>query len=316
MRRRGVVLGGLAIPALAQERSVRMVLPFPPGGANDIFARRLASRMQPALGMPVLVENRPGDVGAVGTLEVVNARPDGLTILFATVSVLALNPLIAAQPRFDPMRDLVPVSLVGAATIVFAARPDVATDLAGLVAAARARPGALRYGSTGTGSQPHLAMELLKREIGGLDMPHVSFGGGALALAALREGRIDALADTLVTTLPFHRSGTVRALAVAGAERSRLTPHVPTVAEALGLPGFEAALWLAVMLPAGVLESMRDRLAYAIHSALAGRELRAELLEAGFEPGGLLSPPEITAFMVAQQERWRSLLRELGLLRR
>ena len=312
MFRRVFIAGAFIGPARAQDRHLRMIVPFPPGGATDIFARRLALRMQTPLGQPVVVENLEGLSSLLGTLEVVRARPDGQTVLFGTASSLGLYPLVTDRPLFDPLNDLAPVSLVGATTVAFAARPDVAADLPGLVAAARARPGQLRYGSPGTGTYLHLAMELLKREAGGFDLVHQPFAGSAAAMSALLGGSIEAISDSLSTALDSHRTGRIRILAVASTRRSLLVPEVPTVAEALNLPGFEAAVWMALMVPVGVPDSMRDRLAYAINTTLADGNMRAALEQTGFEPGGLLSPREIPAFLRAEQARWRPLVQATG----
>lgn len=315
LMRRRVLLGvAVASPALAQGQGpgMRMVVPFPPGGATDVFARRLAGRMAAVLGQAVVVENRGGAAGAIGTLEAVRARPDGQTILFATASTLGLYPLMAERPVFDPLRDLAPVSLVGAATVAFAVRPEVATDLQGLIAAARARPGALKYGSPGSGSYLHLSMELLKREAGGVDMLHVPYRGSAPAMTDLLGGHLDAISDTVATAIENHRAGRIRILAVATRARSPLLPEIPTVAEALNLPGFEAAVWMAVMLPLGVAEPVRERLSHAIGAALAEPATRAELEQAGFvlDPRG--NPDEVRSFMAAEQEKWRPLVRATG----
>lgn len=313
MRRRELFAGiALTGAAQAQERPVRMVVPFPPGGATDVFARRLASRMQAPLGQPVVVENRSGAAGAVGTLEVVRARPDGQTILFGTASSLLMYSLMVERPQFDPLTDLAPLSVVGAAVVAFAVRPDVAQDLAGFVAAARARPGALKFASPGTGTYLHLSMEYLKREAGGLELLHVPYRGSGPAMADLLGGHVEAITDTVATAVENHRAGRIRILAVASSRRNPLVPEVPTVAEALNLPGFETSVWLAVMAPVGMPESLRDRLASAVNGTLAEPQLRAELVQAGFEVGGLLMPAEVTRFMTAERAKWRPIVEATG----
>ena len=312
MRRRGLLGAALAMPALAQGAGIRMIVPFPPGGATDVFARRLAGRMTAVLGQAVVVENRAGAAGAIGTLEAVRARPDGQTMLFATASTLGLYPLMAERPVFDPLRDLTPVSLVGAATVAFAVRPEVAQDLPGLVVAARARPGALKYGSPGNGSYLQLAMELLKREAGGIEMLHVPYRGSAPAMTDLLGGHIDAISDTVATAIENHRAGRIRILAVATLTRSPLLPDIPAVAEALNLPGFEAAVWMAGMLPLGVAEPIRARLAQAIATGLAEPTARAELEQAGFVLDIRGDAEEVRAFMAAEMEKWRPVVRATG----
>ncbi len=318
MKRRDVFAAGLAAtlatPALAQgwpDRPLRMIVPFPPGGATDVFARRLAARLPAELGQPVVIENRTGAAGAIGTLEAARARPDGQTLLFGTASTLGLYPLLAERPQFDPLRDFLPVAIPGAATVAFVVRPGVADSLPALVAAARARPGALRYGSPGTGSYLHMSFELFKHAAG-VNIEHVPYRGSAPAMADLLGGHLDALTDTVATTLEQHRAGRARMLAVASTARSPLVPEVPTVAEALGLAGFEAAVWLAVMLPMGTPEAIRARLAAAITATLAVAEFRAELEAAGFEVGGRLSPEQSRDYIAAEQAKWRPIVAATG----
>ncbi|MBS7792536.1 tripartite tricarboxylate transporter substrate binding protein [Roseococcus sp. SDR] len=314
MKRRALLAATLATPALAQswpDRPLRMIVPFPPGGATDVFARRLAARLPAELGQPVVIENRTGAAGAIGTLEAARARPDGQTLLFGTASTLGLYPLLAERPQFDPLRDFLPVAIPGAATVAFVVRPGVADSLPALVAVARARPGQLRYGSPGTGSYLHMSFELFKREAN-VNIEHVPYRGSAPAMADLLGGHLDALTDTVATTLEQHRSGRARMLAVASTARSPLVPEVPTVAEALGLSGFEAAVWLAVMLPTGTPEPIRARLAAAITATLAVQEFRAELEAAGFEVGGRLSPDQSRDYIAAEQAKWRPIVAATG----
>ncbi|WP_431305152.1 Bug family tripartite tricarboxylate transporter substrate binding protein [Sediminicoccus sp. BL-A-41-H5] len=314
MKRRALLLASLATPAIAQtwpDRPLRMIVPFPPGGATDVFARRLAARLPAELGQTVVIENRTGAAGAIGTLEAARARPDGQTLFFGTASTLGLYPLLAERPQFDPLRDFLPVAIPGAATVAFVVRPGVADSLPALVAAARARPGQLRYGSPGTGSYLHMSFELFKREAQ-VNIEHVPYRGSAPAMADLLGGHLDALTDTVATTLEQHRSGRARMLAVASTARSPLVPEVPTVAEALGLAGFEAAVWLAVMLPMGTPEAIRTRLSAAITATLAVQEFRTELEAAGFEVGGRLSPDQSGAYIAAEQAKWRPIVAATG----
>ena len=316
MKRRALLAAPLLTPVLARaqaypDRPIRMIVPFPAGGATDVFARRLAGRLPALLGQPVVIENRGGAAGAIGTLEAARARPDGHTILFGTASTLGLYPLLAERPQFDPLRDFLPVAIPGAATVAFAVRPDLVPTLAALVAAARARPGALRYGSPGTGSYLHMAFELFKREAG-IDIEHVPYRGSAPAMTDLLGGHLDALTDTVATALEHHRGNRVRLLAVASRARSPLLPEVPTVAEALNLPGFDAAVWLAVMLPIGTPEPIRARLAEAVSAALRPADFRTELETAGFEVGGTLTPEQTGAFIAAEQDKWRPIVAATG----
>jgi tripartite-type tricarboxylate transporter receptor subunit TctC len=246
----------------------------------------------------------------------VRARPDGYSFLFATASTLALYPLLAERPQFDALRDLLPVAIPGAATVAFVARPEVAETLPALVAAARARPGALHYGSPGTGTYLHLAFELFKHEAakGGapVEIVHVPYRGAGPAMADLLGGHLQAVTDSLATSLEHHRSGRIRMLAVCSAQRSPLVPEVPTVAEALGLPSFEAALWLGVALPLGTPEPIRARLAEAVAGAMADAAFRAELTGSGFELGSALTPARAQDYMEAEVAKWRPIVAATG----
>ena len=316
MRRRAILAAAaLPLPALAQpwpDRPLRMIVPFPPAGATDVFARRLAARLPAQLGQTVVVENRAGAAGAIGTLEAARARPDGNTFLFGTASTLGLYPLLAERPQFDPLRDFAPVAIPGAATVAIAVKPGVAETLPALAAAARARPGALRYGSPGTGSYLHMSFEYFKREAGGLEIEHVPYRGSGPAMADLLGGHLDAISDTVATAIEHHRAGRARILAVASAARSPLLPEVPTVAEALVLRGFEAAVWLGVLLPRGAPEAVQARLGAAVNAAMRDAEFRAELEAAGFELYGTLDPAGSARFIAAEQEKWRPIVQATG----
>ena len=312
MFRRGIFALTLCGHASAQERGARLVVPYPGGGLSDRLAHRLARRMEMTLGRAVVVENHPEDAGMTATLEVARARPDGRTLLLASASHLATQPLMPAYAGFDPLADLTPVSILGAGTVAVIVRPEGAADLAALAADSLARPGALRCGTSAPGSYLHLVAEALKQAAGGLQWRPQHFPFDGPSLAALLASEVDVVTDVLANTLQHHRAGRLRILAVASAGRSPLLPAVPTVAEALALPHFEASLWLAVMLPPGATDSLRDRIAYSINSILADAGLRTEFARNGFEVGGLLSAPEIRPFIQAEQAQWRPLVLRLA----
>jgi tripartite-type tricarboxylate transporter receptor subunit TctC len=322
-RRRALLAGaaaGAAAPAaraLAQAagfpgRPLRLVVPYPPGGGTDAFARRFAARLGRELGQPVVVENRTGAAGAVGVLEVLRARPDGHTLVFGGASTHALYPLVFARPQYDPVEDLAQVALVGANTVCLIARHGVAADLAGLLAEARRRPGELRFGSPGAGTFVHLAGEYLLHAAGGVEMLHVPYRGNGPAMIDLLAGTIDAVVDTVVGGLAHHREGRVRMLAVASLRRSPLAPEVPTVAEALGLPGFEAELWSLVAAPRGTPAAVVAALHAAARRALEAPDFAAELRAAGVEPAPAMSPGEVAAYVAAEQAKWRPVVEATG----
>ena len=312
MRRRALLLATLATPALAQDRPIRLVVPFAAGGNTDIFARRYAARLGGEIGQPVVVENRTGAAGAIGTQEVLRARADGTSLLFGGASTHAIFPLMAVRPPYDPVQDFAPVALLGASSVCFAARPEVAADLPALVARMRREPGALRFGTPGTGSFLHMAAEMLRVEAGRLDAVHVPYRGSAPAMADLLAGHIDWVSDTLGTTIEHHREGRVRMLAIASAARSPLAPEVPTVAEALGLPRFEASLWNMALLRAGTPGPLIAGLHAATLRVLADPAFQAELRTAAIEPAPAAGPDELRSFLQAELAKWRPVVAASG----
>jgi tripartite-type tricarboxylate transporter receptor subunit TctC len=294
------------------ERPLRLVVPYPPGGGTDAFARRYAARLGQELGQPVVVENRTGAAGAIGVQEVLRARPDGYSLLFGGASTHALYPLVFARPQYDPVADFVQVALLGANTVCFIARHGVASDLAGLMAEARRRPGELRFGSPGAGTYVHLAGEYLRHAAGGVDMLHVPYRGNGPAMIDLLAGNIDAVVDTVVSGLPHHQEGRVRMLAVASLQRSPLAPEVPTVVEALGLPGFQAALWSLVAVRAGTPGPLVSALHAATRRALEATDFQAELRGAGIEPAPAMSPEQVAAYVRSEQAKWRPIVDATG----
>ena len=316
MRRRAL-LAALAVPAVARaqawpDRPLRLVIPFAAGGNTDIFARRLALRLGQALGQNVVAENRTGAAGAVGTQEVLRARADGLTLLFGGASTHTIFPLMAVKPPYDPVKDFTPIALLGASDVCFAARPEVARDLPALVAKMKAEPGKLRFGTPGTGSFLHMAAEMLRLEAGRLDAVHVPYRGSAPAMADLLAGHIDWVSDTLGTTIQHHQEGRVRMLAIASAKRSTLAPEVPTVAEALALPRFEASLWNMLFVRDGTPEPQLAALQAATLEALRDAEFQAALRAASIEPAAPGTPAEAAAFLQAELVKWAPVVAASG----
>ena len=322
IRRRTLAAALLAAPAFAvplaraqgafPDRPLRLVVPFPPGGGTDAFARRIAARLGQELGQSVVVENRTGAAGAIGMQEVLRSRPDGYTLVFGGASTHALYPLVFSRPQYDPVADFTQVALLGANTVCFLARPGVAESLPALIEKARARPGQLRFGSPGAGTYVHLAGEYLRHAAGGVDMLHVPYRGNGPAMIDLLAGNIDAVVDTVVSSLPHHQEGRVRMLAVASLQRSPLAPEVPTVQEALGLQGFEAALWSLLAVRRGTPAPLVAALHAATMRALAAPDFQAELRAAGVEPAAPMSPEQVADYVRAEQAKWRPIVEATG----
>lgn len=294
-------------PAWAPERPIRLVAPFPPGGASDLIARMLAEELGMTFGQPIAVENRAGAGGAIGTDAVVRARPDGLTLLMGSQATHATNPALNTRLGFDPMTDLAAIAAVCGVPAVLVVHPSVpATTIQELVSLAKAKPGGLRYGSAGIGASTHLAGALFAH-LAGIEMTHVPYRGTALATQDLLGGRIEMMADTLPTALPHIQAGRLRALGVSTTARSPSLPEVPTIAEA-GITGYEALNWYAVYAPVATPEPALARLHAEIVAAVARPRFQQRLAEQGMLPMGG-SRAEVAAYAAADRKRWTDLVK-------
>jgi tripartite-type tricarboxylate transporter receptor subunit TctC len=309
-------IASIPVAASAQgaypSRVIRIVVPFPAGGATDVFARHYAARMTTLLGQQVIVDNKAGAAGAIGTAEVARAEPNGYTLLFGTASIYALYNLMSKKPQFDILKDFMPIAEVGASAVTFDAHPSLPGDFKSIIAFAKANPGKLQYGSPGTGTLLHLAAETLKREVGGVDITHIPYRGGAPSMADLVAGQIKLAVDAVSTSLQHHREGRVRILAVATARRSTLVPDIPTVDEALGTKGFVAALWNAVAVPAATPADVVDKLHAATARVLADKSFTDQLLKIGIEPTVGATPQSTKAFIAQEQARWKPVVDAVG----
>jgi tripartite-type tricarboxylate transporter receptor subunit TctC len=318
MRRRSLLALSLsAAPGLAAaqaplSRPIRIVIPFAAGGPTDIVARLLAERMAARLAQPVIVDPRPGAGGALAAETVARAAPDGHTLLIGTATTHAVNPALqSGRLPFHPLRDFVAIAQVARAPIVLAVRPDLdIRDLQSFVALLRARPGALNYGSSGTGSMGHLASVLLLQQLEA-QATHIPYRGSAPMAADLVSGRLDFASDALASIVPFVREGRVRALAIATPDRATALPDLPTFGEA-GLPGYEAYTWNVVFAPAGTPASVVATLNGALNAAVAEPELARRLEEMG-QPGVRGTTPEsTTAFVTAELAKWAPVVQASG----
>ncbi len=320
IRRRGIAAAFLVVPSLVApqaqaqvawpDRPVRLIVPFPPGGSNDIVARFLAEALRERLGQPFLVENRSGAGGNIGADAVAKSTPDGYTLLLSAPPALVINEHLYRSMPFDPGRDLMPVALVASVPVVLIVpSSSPVTSLAELIALAKREPGRLSFGSSSVGGTNHLAGELLK-SMAGIDIVHVPYRGAAPAMTDLIAGRLQLYFDNMPGVLPQLRDGRVRALAVAGARRASILPDLPTMAEA-GLPGFEASSWFGLAAPAGTPPALVQRINAAVQEALATPALRAQLATAGAEPGAL-DVEGFARFVSAERERWGQVVRASG----
>jgi tripartite-type tricarboxylate transporter receptor subunit TctC len=314
-RRTMLALLGLgAIPGLARAQSwpsqpVRVVVPFAPGGPTDVQARIVLQAVAPRLGQPVVIDNRAGAGGNLGAALVARATPDGHTLLAGTVGTNAINQSLYAQMEIDPQRDLAPVAFLGTAPNLLLVHKDFpARDLAGLIAAAKARPGQLTYASPGNGTSNHLAMELFKTRAG-VNITNVSYRGAGPALQDVIAGHVPVMFNGLDNALPAVRSGQVRALAISSLRRAPLLPEVPAIAETI--PGFETASWTVLFAPAATPEAVVARLNREVAAAIAAEPVAGRFRELGLQAPAL-SPAELRAFVAAEVAKWAEAVRASG----
>ncbi|MGX9963583.1 Bug family tripartite tricarboxylate transporter substrate binding protein [Roseomonas sp. F4] len=297
---------GLARAQAYPSRPVRLVVPFGPGGITDLVSRIVAEGATSRLGVPIVVENRPGANGNIAGDFVAKAAPDGYTLLVASVSMFSVNTVIYPNMPYDPGRDFVPVVAVASTPHILVAHPSVgARDLAGLIAAAKARPEALTYGTAGAGSSPHLT-QLAFQNLTGAKLLEVHFRSGSASVQSVLGGQVSMTAEATPVIIAHVQAGTLRAYAVASPERVGLMPEVPTAAEA-GLPGLENGSTSGIVAPRGTPDAVLARLNQAFGEALAAPETKARLTQQGTLPlGG--SGADFRTLVDREVTRWRPLL--------
>lgn len=303
-----------AAPALAQERRpfpnrvVRFIVPFPAGQGTDIVARLLADRLGLQWPNRVIVENRPGGGGAIGMEAAARVEPDGHSLLMGSIGPISVLPAVSASLPYDPQRDFVPVARVVDLPLVFVASPASGIRTLGeLIERAKARPGTIDYGSGGTASSQHMAMELLA-SLAGISINHIPYRGSAQAMSDLIAGTITVMCDSLSSALPQIRDGKVVALAAASLSRFSQIPDVPTAAEA-GVPGYEAVGWAGMLAPARTPPEIVAAVNAAVVQAMDEPEVRARVSELGAVVA-LQSPEEFGRFIAAELAKWRQVSRE------
>lgn len=309
-----VAASALAPRALAQQdypsRTVSILVPYAPGGTTDIIARLAAPNLSAALGKPFVVENRPGASGALAMGHVAKAAPDGHTLLANEITQSVL-PALYPNLGFDPIRDLVPVSLIAETPVVLVAHPKVqASTLPELIDLAKKNPGKLNFGSGGSGSGPHLAGELLK-VVAGVSIVHIPYRGSGPAIADLLGGNIDLLMSAAPTVEPHVRSGKLKALAVAGKQRVPSMPSVPTAAQA-GLPQWDFSIWFGLAAPKGTPDEVLATLSREVAKMVAKPDVRERLVTVGAEPVGS-TPAEYARRIESDAKRWADLIKRQGI---
>ena len=292
-------------------KPIRIVVPFSPGGFADSSARAIADRLAARLGQPVVVENRPGAAGNIGTEQVAKSAPDGYTLVAAYDGTMVVNPHVYAKLGFDTLKDFAPVTKLGDGAIIIVAHPSLAANnLRELIALARAKPGTLQYGSAGTGSTTHLACEMLNQRAG-IDLTHIPYKGGSQAIADAVGGQLPLVCTAIATAQQFLRSGRLKALGLSAEMRDAALPEVPTFLES-GLPGFVVNSWMGILAPAKTPRAVVERLQSEIAAVLQMPEVKERYAILGIVPVGN-KPDEFAAQLKSDLEGWEPVVRKANL---
>lgn len=309
-----IVLALCAAPVSAQpypSKAVRMIIPFPPGGATDILGRVLAQKLGEQLGQPVTVDNRPGAGGAIGSELTAKAPADGYTIQMATVSTHSIGPALNPKTPYDVKRDFLPIAHVADATNILIAAPTLpVTSLKELIAHLKANPGRLNFSSSGNGTIVHMTGEMFKMATGTF-VVHIPYRGTALAIPDLIAGQVAFMFDNIASTLPHVKGGKVRALGISQLKRSPLVPDIPTMDEA-GLKGFESNTYFGVFAPAGTPAAITQRLNGEINKAVASAEVRERFAALGAEPVGG-TPDQFARVIERETVKYAAVIRRAGI---
>jgi tripartite-type tricarboxylate transporter receptor subunit TctC len=296
----------LAADAAYPQRAVRMIVPYPPGGAGDIVGRLISAKLGETLGQQVVVDNRGGGGQVIATQLAANAPADGHTI-FLSSATHSINPALRKHLPYDTLKDFAPVTLVAQSPLVFVANTSLGVStIKELIAAARAKPGRINYASSGPGTGGHMSVELLK-SMTGVDLVHVPYKGAGPALVDLLGGQVHLLCTSPLPAMPHVKSGKLRALATTGAKRSSFAPDIPAVAETL--PGYESTLWYALLAPAGTPQAVVRRLHADTAKIVRSKEVTQQLESQGAEPVGN-SPQELQKFIQSEIAQWTRLVKQ------
>lgn len=325
MKRRNLLAvgaGALMMPSLGApsivraqakypERSIRLVIPFAPGGPTDIIGRQTAEKLTALLGQTVVVENKAGGAGSIGAVEVKNAKPDGYTFLFATSSTHAINPTAFTKPTYDPIKDFTPASSICVNPLILVAHPSMPDTLMGLVELMKKNPGKYSYGSSGAGGITHLAGEYLKTSVGGMDVEHIPYRGSMPALQDMMAGNVMWMFETMSTSLQLHRSGRVRILGFAHNARTPAAPDIPTIIEA-GVPGYEAYTFNLILGPAGTPPAAVEAIDVATRKLLTDKAFIEALEKVAAVPTVDTTPQRTEKFIKDELAKWAPIIKASG----
>ena len=309
-----ILLGSFAVHAQTNSswprETIRIVVSFTPGGAPDTLARVLAEDWQKTLGVPILVDNRPGHGGNIGADLVAKSNPDGYTLLIGTVGIHAINGALYEKLPYDPIADFTPISFLASTPNVLIVNKQLGVQsLKELITLAKSKPNELTFGSSGTGTSIHMSGELFK-DLAGVQIRHIPYKGRAQSLPDLVSGRISMLFDNLASAQPLIRANEVIALGVTTLKRSPSAPDIPTLAEQ-GLRGFEAVSWFSLMAPAKLPKEIQARLNQLTIQTLSKPEIRSRLSNGGLEPNPG-SPEELSRYIQQEASKWRKIVQQSG----
>lgn len=292
-------------------KPIRYIIPFPPGGGQDLVGRALAPRLAESMGQQVLIDNRPGGGTILGAELAARSAPDGYTLFMGSNTSLTINPNLHAKLPYDPIKDFAPITRIAIAANMLVVHPSLPVrSVKEFVALAKARPDQLNYGSSGTGTPAHLA-GVMFNDAAGVKLVHVPYKGSSLALTAIVSGEMQLMFGTLTSSLPFVRSGRLRALAVSSAKRSPVLPDLPAIAEA-GYPGFEAITWYGVLVPAATPPAIQNRLHSEFTRVLNNAEFKSWLLNQGAEAAPS-TPEELTAQIKRELALYGPVIKKSGM---
>jgi tripartite-type tricarboxylate transporter receptor subunit TctC len=298
-----------AAPAEYPVKPVRFIVPYPPGGAPDLMARTLGTELTKLWGPQFIVDNRSGANGIVATEATARAAKDGYTLMMGSVATHAINPAVYGKVPFDPLKDFAPITQIGYTPLIIVAHPSVkASSVKELIAFAKANPGKLRYGTSGTGSLAHVAAELFKISASA-DLTHIPYKGIAMATTELLGGQIDLTVGNILNSIGHIKTGKLKAIGITGPTRSPAVPNVPTIAETL--PGYEAILWWGVFAPAGVPKPTLDKLETEMVRVLNQPQLK----DRWAAEGTVITPTsqeKLGAFLKAEHKRWAEVVKKAG----
>jgi tripartite-type tricarboxylate transporter receptor subunit TctC len=303
------IFPGMAAAQSYPSKPVRLIVPFPPGGSNDVVGRMIAAQLSSRLEKPVIVENQGGAGGLIGTEMAARSQPDGYTLLLISVAY-AFNPAIYKLP-YDPATAFAPVAMLGSGPVVIAVTSKLPVgSVKELIALAKEKPGELNYATAGVGSFQHLASELFKLQAG-VDIVHIPFKGGGPAMMDVIAGNTQITIGSLIQMLPQIKGGKLKALGVGSASRIAALPELPTISEA-GVPGYEVTNWWGIVVPAGTPRSVIDRLHKDLTAIVASPETKKRFESEGAEPLAM-SPEEVGRFIAAETAKWARVVKDAGI---